>query len=844
MSPRSPLPRNLAASALVCFASLALLPNSASAQMGQSVAGYGAQGAAPLASPMPVGTVGLLEVEVPAEERFVLHGTLPLPQGVEPTLGSTAGLWVVEAGGTLVPAQVEVVTRYPNPEHGADVVEVLARVRRPMQYAPGTRLRYAVVLGAPAAEPATPANQPSALYQGLEGVPGEVVSLLNSSQGLQLEARDVFGHLYRMDVLGNGVQRQVLKHGRYHAEMKFSGAMMPVAPVSGPTGTLAHFPGVHVYLRTWSDEPVLGLDIRVHNAFDGNDPADPRDDAVGPIYFDKLRLSLKAGHGVLEAFDAPGTGASSVADGRLHWMLVEPFADNRLHVLPVQAQFHRRLAVAPSGSMERALSVLEGRGLGFARRGLDPLGKALWSWWNPSTARWFPQSFPLPHLEHVGMAALRQKAFDDFIWVERRYELGTSYGNYPITTPRLGWAHPWGISYGGMTGGTEIHIVDGLREMECASVPGYLRAQLLHLMHTDRQPNALFNKTGRPTSLEDWLVPAETPYLPFGFYMKPQGPQDPFGFKSAPTFQADAVANAGRNPDYEAALGAFQAHDLQHLIRYTRSPKVLLWMANDSLAKDDLLMQAELVRLSYHRFPNGTNSYKDVTGMLTDIEHVLKWPGRGMEFGRGESWGVDAMATAYASGTPAWRATTYGWFFDLSAMLATGIMPCSGLMQGTVSNKMLEGKYRAAQSYEDSIIHNAVKGVIETVFRDRQAGFTTMLEDLLTLSFWGFVGPLQWNEAQNGPKDIYAVGPVDITQGIWCSASQQPADGFVPTVNTFQTYTTLGYAWQMTQNPFFLERAGEMVGTNPITKLYNSGATNIENRAGLMYVLQSLLGEL
>ena len=844
MSLRSPLHCLLVVVALAFLGFFPPLTTAAPAQMGQTVAGYAAQGGAPSVSPMPTGTVGLMEVQVPAEERFVLRGTLPLPPGVEPTLGSTAGLWVVEAGGALVPAQVEVVTRYPNPLHGADVVEVLAFVRRPMQYAPGTRLRYPVVLGAPSAQPATPPNTPAALYQGVQDLPAEVVALVTSHEGFQLEARDVFGHLYRLDVLGGGVQREVLKHGRYHAQMRFSGVMLPVAPVSGPNGTLAHFPGVHVYLSTWSGEPVLGLDVRVHNAFDGRDPADPRDDAVGPIYFDKLRLSLKAGHGVLEAFDAPGTGASTLADGRLHWMLVEPFGDNRLHVLPVQAQFHRRLAVAPSGSMERALSVLNGRGLAFARRGLESTGKPLWSWWNPTTARWFPQRFPLPHLEHVGVDPLREKLHDDFVWVERRYELGTSYGNYPITTPRLGWAHPWGISYGGMTGGTEIHIVDGVREMESASVDGYLRAQLVHLMHTDRQPNALYSKTGRPTSLEDWLEPGPTPYLPFGFYMKPQGPMDPFGFKSAPTFQSDAVANAGRSPDYETALGTYQPHDLQHLIRYTRSPKVLLWMANDSLAKDDLLMQAELVRLSYHRYPNGTNSYKDVTGMLTDIEHVLKWPGRGMEFGRGESWGVDAMVTAYASGAPAWRDTAYGWFFDLSAMLATGIVPCSGHLQGTISNKMLDGKYRAAQTYEDSIIHNAVKGVVESVFRGRQAGFTTMLEDLLSLSFWGFVSPLQWNEAQNGPKDIFAVGPLDIAQGVWCSAVQQPGDGYVPTVNTFQTYTTLGYAWQQTKHPFFLQRAAQMAGPNPIAKIYGTGANNIENRAGLLYVLQNLLGEL
>ena len=35
-------------------------------------------------------------------------------------------------------------------------------------------------------------------------------------------------------------------------------------------------------------------------------------------------------------------------------------------------------------------------------------------------------------------------------------ENGTGTGAYPITAPVLGWGHPYGVSYGGMTSGLEI----------------------------------------------------------------------------------------------------------------------------------------------------------------------------------------------------------------------------------------------------------------------------------------------------------------------------------------------------------------------------------------------------
>jgi hypothetical protein len=739
---------------------------------------------------------------------------------------------------------VETVSRYAANSHGADVVEIVARVRKPTNHAAGARVRYPIVqlASAPAPTPAPPTPL-QGLTQSVADLPAAVTTLLSSSSNLRLEGRDVFGHVYRLDLLSGANPAALLKNGQHRAQVRVSGTMMPVAPVSGGSGTLPHLFGAHAYIGTWAGEPVVSLDLRIHNGHDGHDKTTTADDPLGKVYFERLELHVPAGYRVYQAFEAPGTGAMTVNGPTLQWQLVEPLPGNKLHVMPSQGQFHRRLAIAPPTEAARAQAILGESGLAFARRGTSPSGKQTWSWWNSQTGRWFPQNFPLPHLEHVGMNALRQSLANDFQQVLGYYTSGLGVGNYPVPDDRMGWAHPWGISYGGMTGGTEINLVDGVSMVESASRDGYRRAQLVHLMQTDRQANVLYNsKHGRPTALEDWLVQANPPYMPFQFFMKLIGPNDPFGLTNPPTFQHAAAAS--RAPAFEATLLSYQAHDHQHLIRYTRSAKVLAWAGNDSLAKDDIWMQAELGRLTYHRHPNNQWGYADATGLLADMQHAQSWPGRGVDFGRGEAWLIDTVTTSYALNQPSWRTTVYPWFSDVVSMASTASVPCTGHLLARVYYKMLDGKYTASQSFEDAIVHNALQGIAETVYLGQSASLTILTRDTLVRSLRAFIGPLQWNTTLKGPKDIFAIGPPTPTQAVWCSAGQQPADGQVSTINTFQTFSSFGYAYALTFDPIFFTRFSEMVGGNAVAKLYQAGANNVENRAAILALTQFLLGEI
>ncbi len=785
-----------------------------------------------------------LEVAIPEGEHFVLRGTLPLPKGVHGGSAGPLALGIELEPGTAVPAQVEIVSRYPRAQDGADVIEVLARLPRPAGVETGSSVEFPVVVlegQVPAA--AQPADPRDGLLQGPLDLPGAVATLLSSPSNIQVVARDVFQHEYRLDLLGSASHHQLLKHGFHHAQLRSHGSLMPVSPTGGNQGTLAHFFGVHSYLGTWSGEPVVTLDLRIHNGHDGADKTTTSDDPLGRVYFRHLELRVPQGFTVLQAFDNPLTGSTQTGGGMLRWRIVDPNPDGSLHVMAPHGQFHRRLAIAPTAVADRARALLDQAGLGFARRGNNPEGFPLYSWWNLGTARWFPQRFQLPSLAHIPRATLEAQLQGHLNTLQGPFSAGTSTGGLPFSAARLGWAHPHGVSYGGMTGGDEIVLVDGISMLEVASLAGYRAYQLRHRANTDRQPRAFFRYDGRPTRLEDWIQTfTGNPFL-FSFYMGLQGGgQDPMGWSQAPTFQVAAVQAQGLEPAYQAQLLSFQPHDLQHLIRYTRNAKVLAWAGNDSLAKDDLWMQAELFRLSYHPYLNGQWGYKDPTGMRFALDFVSANPAKGFPFGRGESWGLDAAIAHFAFADDDWRALARPWLRDVVQMLRDAQIPCNGHIHVAYQPKWLDGKYRAAQTAEDAIVHNTLLSIYHTVLQGDSPAHAAMARDALADSLQAMIGGIQWHPTLKGPMSLYAVGPVEISAPVFCTWAQQPADGKGTMINNFQTWSAFGYGYQVTGDPFFLQRAAEMAGSDLLSFLHGAGTANLENRAGVLAVVQRLNG--
>ncbi|HVS09066.1 MAG TPA: hypothetical protein VMS76_04260 [Planctomycetota bacterium] len=742
-------------------------------------------------------TVAILELGAPALTDFVLRGTLPVPARTYPRLDGLQPLAVIDSDGAIVAAQVEAVTAYPRQSDGAAVVEVLARVKRPAGASPGDRIQYQVVeFPHPGGRPAlTPA----------------VRSLLGSKNGVLLSTRDVFGNEYEIDLLEGKGSKRILRRGRAVLQTRQYGVMEPVAPQSGAQGTLPHMMGVHTYVTSISGEDVICLDLRLNNGSSGLDKNDPLDDPQAKLYFDELVVQVPAGWTVLQDLPDPFLGTPSTNGNKTVLPLVVPNNDGSMHVIGVQGQFHRRLALTLAGNEARAAAILGEAGLGFAREGSTPSGERLWSWWNPDTANYYPQRHRLPGLDHIGEGAARQKLGSDFALFSGYLASGGAQGTYPLHSGVLGWAHPWGVKYGGMTSGTEISLYDGMVVAYAASTPGYRLAQLMHRMYTDRHPVALYNKDGDPTRLAQWVITGATfSYVNMLFFLTPSPGPDPFGFNKAPTFQKDYVAQQGLQPPYESELLAHFPIDLQHLVRYTNSPKVLTWLGNDALSKDDLIQQAEISRLSYHDLPNSASGNAQVSGMLNDLQHVSAYPGTGLSFGRGEGWILDTMLCAYAIQTPAWRAEARPWFDTLTQMLRQGQSDCNGFIQSTVTSKILNGQWAARQSIEQAITEHALWGLKETVYRGVDPQKVYSIELVLKKSIHAMINYPAWVATQNGPWSHLAVGPVDPQLAPFCG--YLPPGGAANGTDKSQTWSSFAYGYELTGDTTYLQRALEMAG--------------------------------
>jgi hypothetical protein len=784
--------------------------------------------------------VAMLEAIVPAGESFLLHGTIPIPTGVLTDLSTELPLAVLDFNGEPLLTQAEIVSRYADNADGADVIELLARVPRPEGINTGERAMFGVrVLEQGIPRPVPSVSSLAALTAGTAALPGTVIALLGDPSGIEISARDVFGHRYSAQLLQDGEAPRVLKYGPLLSQVRNYQIMLPEAPVSGANGTLEHLFGVHAYVTALAEESVLLLDLRVNNGQANTEPG-TLDDVLNHVYFDTLELSVPSGWTLVQDFVDPQLGTPFASGGRTILQLVKPNQDGSLHLMPMKGQMLRRLALCRSGQETRARQLLEQEGLAFVVTGINgENGDAYWSWNNPLTGRYFPQSFPLPTFEHVGLNNVRNQltgAFNNLVGI---FSAGTGQGNYPVQSPRLGWAHPYGVGYGGMTGGDEIHIVEGVETAMSRSVEGYRHFQLLHRMHTDRQPNVIYKQNGDPASFLDYIVfnGADT-YVPLSFYMMYLGGTDTIGYNQKPTFEVTAVANQGKEPSYKNTLLGFDPHDLQHLIRYTRSPKALAWLGNDSLAKDDLRMQAELFRLSYHPYYNSAGKSMDETSMRRDIEEITDNPHGAMTFGRGEGWGTDVTSAAYALGSLEWRSQVYPWFETLATLLSFAQTTCQGYIMAQSGEKFLDGKYRGAQGYEVSIVDNALTGLVERAFRGLNPAYTALMDDVRSDHYYGFIDPMAWSSQYNGPWEQYAVAPLSPLSTPYCGVSQQPVDGLTPGANKYQTFTTLGYAYQLTEDPVFLEKAGDMIGGDLLTELLGDGTYNVANRAAVLWVVQ------
>jgi hypothetical protein len=372
-----------------------------------------------------------------------------------------------------------------------------------------------------------------------------------------------------------------------------------------------------------------------------------------------------------------------------------------------------------------------------------------------------------------------------------------------------------------------------------ASRAGYRTYQLVHRMYNSRHATTLYDGDGEPTRLESWLQPGGPAghWNPTWVWIKPVlWLGDPFGFNLAPTFQVDAVHALGKKPDYEEALLAYQYIGDSHLVRYLRPLKVLAWLGNDALAKDDLLMQAEVVRLTYSDYPNSPGGDAIAIGMYLVSQFVEQFPNAGARVHRGTGWEIDTVASAYAIATPAWRVALERWCDSIVDLMEKAQDGCTGVLGSNPSLDYFNAQYRLRQSISESILENALWGLRSTVYGDRRPRQVERLETILTASSYAMVSDLYWSASQGRPYFFAAHGLIDEQQPPFCSFVPR---GGLSGYDNYQGWPTLSYAYRLTGDGVFLNKALEMAGGD-VHGVLKWGSGYLENAAPIVALFQEL----
>lgn len=807
------------------------------------------------AAPRPGDVVARFAVDAPAHSPFVLHGTLPLPRGLarDVDLRTAFALRLPVRDGELAPAQAGIVSRAP--DGTPDVVEIAARAELATGTRAGASVEFELVWS-----PSEPAPFPAAservraLLAGSSHTAAEPAADESappragaSVPSLALRTRDVFGNVYwaalSPDLPATDGATLVpesvrtLSDGRWRRVRRVHSVLAPVPTPHANGAPLAHLMGVHAYVTEDAGDDLVGLDLRVHNGLaSGSRAPHALETALGAVYWRELELLVPHGWIVEPEVRDPFFG-EPYDDGELRvFPLVKPLAGGKLHLMGPQAQFERRLVLAPFGERARARAKLELEGLAFCRPGAE-----LWSWWNPRTARYFPARDLLATIdgarfgELTGRAALRAASAAKCADLEFALASGTARGWY-VESGVLGWAHPWFVKEAGGVGGEGIATVEGHDVAFAASRAGYRYLALLHRMNVCRQSEASYDRFGDALGHAAWL--GADGKIPFDFRTNgavvPPCFALPYRWGPPVNAQVRAVIERGWRPPYDlgnwyeqggsitdsaANLLAWAPHDDQHLVRYTKNTKALVWLGNDALAKDDLLLSGELYHLMRHESPHVKADWSGGITLAVWEPIIAAHPHQGIWFGREDGWGIDAACAAYSVASPEWRARTRPWFDRLSKLLLDASLP-SGLIQRFANERLLDGRtYAVTQTFESFFLMHALRCMSESVYRGVDDVRRTELEQLLVRGveylFWGPAWARLPNDWQpdpahptlflQGPRQAIAIAPLDeyITPPFcdvkrW-GANYLPPNGLGGGVEIFHPWQALAYASDATQ---------------------------------------------
>jgi len=363
------------------------------------------------------------------------------------------------------------------------------------------------------------------------------------------------------------------------------------------------------------------------------------------LYFEKIELIVPQDFSLSQSPQDPYFGTPYSEYGKKVYPFIKEIGGGKMHVMPSEGwNTIRRFAIPKNNQVNYANELAENLGLSFSIDGTSSTnGERLYSWNNPFTGNYFAQGHYLPSMAFYNILQCRNEMNSDYNHIKNIFETGAD--QYPAHTGRLGWAHPLDFSMAGAHGGTGIEMFEGIKEIGCQSLDGYLRLRTTGDMYIDRQHNFLFNKDGSsidhddwviPDGCEDWLPITMFNYLLFIDYES----YDPFGYYLAPDFQVNHVSSQGLNPPYESDLNEYKSIDYAHLTRVLKFQEALAWIGNDAVGKDNVDAIGRNFRLSLTEKPSwacGNDGHSaSLKHKISDIANEGETAG---VIGRNEAWG-------------------------------------------------------------------------------------------------------------------------------------------------------------------------------------------------------------
>lgn len=383
---------------------------------------------------------------------------------------------------------------------------------------------------------------------------------------------------------------------------------------------------------------------------------------ASPLSFPRLEMLVPGAVGAFHAWPEPnGFGtvlAQSRADG-LQWILAQRFMRHWRFALPFS-----------SGAVWDAQSVVEGSSF------------AVCDAWLEDWAKWMPMGLPLPNLSPSHAAYMNQRCDSEWAADAGAKQNGTTIGTNIVPGQpggRVGLDVPWGVDYGGTTGGSDREEIN--RTALYAALtgnPNGLRALKAEFsMVAYRTPIALVDDGGRPCTWEDWRT--KGPFTLSGtdgrFARSQQKDLDgPFGFwaNRMPTIGSSEYSLAEWDRMVVDDYDGLYPIDWQHFIRFWSPAVGLYQLSGDPIAKWSLQLASEVFKMSMETQGNARG----------ELQTCLNLPGKGTTFGRAQGHGFALCGMAASISSNNWRAR----WRDLLSRFTDGV----GLAQ------MVENGFRRA----------------------------------------------------------------------------------------------------------------------------------------------------